>query len=838
MCTLVDTSRLSGHVSNRCCLVKGSWEPPARIPTRFVDVATACNVCFPYPVNAPGAFSCQVRARNSRLAQVGEVNSTRHWCKSMLSQPQRLIYYYLGFCVAKRVDDRRAVRLPMIPRVVFWPPSWGDLEEVAYDCGIPGVDWTVKISPTKLDDIKRLMFESRVQYLWVDCICIKQEDSAEKSGEIAKMFQYYKTAQACHILIDLPEVWDPQAIVDNLKFLDHILSHMGGAAMAAEAPSLSANAISRLNEWATATWRFPVQQSTVRSAAIDMGVLNCYSTCIRHVQALFHNEYFTRVWTFQEMILGKNVLMWAVDRNQISRIGELMTWMDLATDAKDKAYKLLAWIVKSRVLRTESVNAILGRIIEDQLTLDSLQLQVEGIGCARTDIINGGPHWWRENHKGISNVFSAVSITPRSCNPKNRADVFKGLLGIFSGLFNPDEIERDMSDDDIEKTSFNFFKQLSIKTELAWTKLAISSGERGEWDWIPVVENYSGPMTTDCFAGVVQLGRLKRKGQAKAEAVVGIKGTPRKYMNIRLKQEDAHTVFNFQLRGCNCGKKVRTKMFGKEPIPIHDQPREVLRDETGKILVQCATLLGSLIDPGGDIIDYRRKLLRSLRPYWKPSDPSAKPPAWEDRCVSGTPWQNPSLAFLRTHNMSMNYQLTAITNCESRLWNNSTAGLSCEVRVNCGCTIVAPFALIFEAITAVQGSSLGDVAAFGDDDNRITLSDGLGLVQIGDVGKTFNLVAFGGDVNAHTAIASSCRSTKINKAVVPTRPWPTGRVLVKEEFAHGILDQMRDYGYVETGGSGNLLISRSHKMDKYRIVGVCIDEYIHNEKGRQSVTIR
>jgi len=41
------------------------------------------------------------------------------------------------------------------------------------------------------------------------------------------------------------------------------------------------------------------------------------------------------------------------------------------------------------------------------------------------------------------------------------------LLGIFSGLFTPEEIDKQMSGDDIEKISFNFFKQLSTKTTYA-----------------------------------------------------------------------------------------------------------------------------------------------------------------------------------------------------------------------------------------------------------------------------------------------------------------------------------------------------------------------------------
>jgi hypothetical protein len=49
---------------------------------------------------------------------------------------------------------------------------------------------------------------------------------------------------------------------------------------------------------------------------------------------------------------------------------------------------------------------------------------------------------------------------------------------------------------------------------------------------------------------------------------------------------------------------------------------------------------------------------------------------------------------------------------------------------------------------------------------------------------------------------------------------------------------MRDYGYVPTGGSGNLLICRKRPMAQYKIIGVCIDESIKNKKGERVVTIR
>lgn len=146
-----------------------------------------------------------------------------------------------------------------------------------------------------------------------------------------------------------------------------------------------------------------MEASVVKSTAVDMGVLNCYSTCISRVKSLFENAYFTRVWTFQEMLLGKNITMYGINPQRISCIGELETWMDLASDSKDKAFKLQTWIDESRLVKSASVNAILRFIDDDCIDLDFLQTQVRGISSARTDIIAGGPYWWHENYKGVSN---------------------------------------------------------------------------------------------------------------------------------------------------------------------------------------------------------------------------------------------------------------------------------------------------------------------------------------------------------------------------------------------------------------------------------------------------
>ncbi|KAF3915103.1 hypothetical protein ABW20_dc0100284 [Dactylellina cionopaga] len=716
--------------------------------------------------------------------------------------------------------------------------TWSD-PRPAYQCGIEGVTWDLTIDQSKLRDIQRLLECGEagdvLPFMWVDCLCINQVDKSEKSNEIAKMYHYYRNARKCHILLDMETPWDPQKIIDDLQLVGHVITHMRGSAVTSES-KLTDFVTSSLVSWAEdAPWKFPLPKTTVRSAGIDPGLLNCYSTSTINVRSLFDKFYFTRVWTFEEMLLGKNITMWGVGKAKIASIGAFETWIDLATESADKAVRLVEWIRGSRVLIPVVLDTILGRIEDDIFHLQALQIQVSGISCARTDVISGGPGWWYDNHKGISNVFSAVSLTPRSCY--NREDIFRGLLGLFHGLFSPEEIKMVMAGGDMEKISFAFFKQLSIKTEHAWTRLAISSGEREGWDWIPVLANNPTAklLTSDVFAGVVNLGHLHRKeeGLAKSKAITGLDGTPREYMTIKLKKQD-NRGFRFYFKGCNCGKKIKTGFLKSEPIPTYDRAVEVARDETGRTLVHCAMVMGGVLDPGGDLVAYREQLLKKLQLDWRTSDPNAKPARWWNRCVSGTTWDNPGLQ-LRTHNLSMHYRMQDITECGSRLENPSTEDILAEVRVNCGCVLVGPFSWIFEALTSISGSSLGKTTAIQSKDDRIELRDGLGLVQVGDLGKAFKVVAFDGDYEANQSFSQVCRKTTIDENVIPKTPFPKGRALIPESYKHSML---RDYGYVPIPGAGNLLIFRGNPLGDYKVIGVCIDDTIISKKSLGSVTIK
>lgn len=75
------------------------------------------------------------------------------------------------------------------------------------------------------------------------------------------------------------------------------------------------------------------------------------------------------------MLLGKNLTMYGINPQRIFCIGELETWIDLATDCKDTAFKLQKWIDDSRLVKSTSVNTILRIIDDDGVDLDFLLMQ-------------------------------------------------------------------------------------------------------------------------------------------------------------------------------------------------------------------------------------------------------------------------------------------------------------------------------------------------------------------------------------------------------------------------------------------------------------------------------
>lgn len=107
-----------------------------------------------------------------------------------------------------------------------------------------------------------------IQYAWIDTCCINQDDIGEKQQEIGNMRKYYTNADSCAVLLSSTTAKDIGRFVEDIRLLAHKAVH---------------NPYRRLGHvWTLAS--------------------------IFHSN-LLTDEWFKRVWTIQEIILSRNVVV-------------------------------------------------------------------------------------------------------------------------------------------------------------------------------------------------------------------------------------------------------------------------------------------------------------------------------------------------------------------------------------------------------------------------------------------------------------------------------------------------------------------------------------------------
>ncbi len=148
--------------------------------------------------------------------------------------PLRLLRYDAG-TQSFGVMQPNAPGAPRVQSFDITSYTWGLKRKIPFKTKIDGVTWPLYLSKKKLRTIKKLMVQGGIEYLWADCVCINQCDDTEKAGEVPKMYEYYRSARKCHILLEIDEVWDPQKTVANLGFVGHVMSQTSGEAITSEA---------------------------------------------------------------------------------------------------------------------------------------------------------------------------------------------------------------------------------------------------------------------------------------------------------------------------------------------------------------------------------------------------------------------------------------------------------------------------------------------------------------------------------------------------------------------------------------------------------------------------
>ncbi|QDS71677.1 hypothetical protein FKW77_008031 [Venturia effusa] len=168
--------------------------------------------------------------------------------------------------------------------------AW-DGQEPTLEIGIQGM--CVKVTRNVYRIIQDLRLEQEMRYLWIDAVCIAQQDLHEKSLQVALMQHIYEEALSVTIWLDLEGMDDiAKAVVSAAEWMDAI----SWASLSDVSVSLMAHFVSQNPQ---VHWRAPTHR-------------------------LMAASWFSRIWVVQEAALAKTLFV-HLGRNSI------LLWDDLAT---------------------------------------------------------------------------------------------------------------------------------------------------------------------------------------------------------------------------------------------------------------------------------------------------------------------------------------------------------------------------------------------------------------------------------------------------------------------------------------------------------------------------
>lgn len=216
----------------------------------------------------------------------------------------------------------------------FWGPSGRDVPKFAIGGHEPVFDVFQNLY-TALHRILSLTDEGEYRWLWIDQICINQENKDEKKAQLLLMGEIYKRAHDVLVWLGdpVPGVLDVAGYLDQipdiLKKIERNVVRIGPNFL----PSVTAG--------------LPTDDDPVWAIIVD----------------ILNKEWYSRVWTLQEAVLGKrlvvyygsNILDWKFI-HRLYRVYGSAPYMPLRSlhDGEQMAYRSIEWIQSYRGLRAES----------------------------------------------------------------------------------------------------------------------------------------------------------------------------------------------------------------------------------------------------------------------------------------------------------------------------------------------------------------------------------------------------------------------------------------------------------------------------------------------------
>jgi len=150
-----------------------------------------------------------------------------------------------------------------------------------------GRRWSLNVSQNLDAALKHLRFEAEPRVLWVDAICINQEDLQERAQQVSLMGDIYRRAWQVVVWLG-PEENDSTCALDFVDTLNRVV---------------------QVNWW-DGTMRPAVGTETMSLWQEDHSI--SFSTMVREglaLSALLNRPWFQRVWIRQEIFLAKRAIV-------------------------------------------------------------------------------------------------------------------------------------------------------------------------------------------------------------------------------------------------------------------------------------------------------------------------------------------------------------------------------------------------------------------------------------------------------------------------------------------------------------------------------------------------
>ncbi|KAM0697998.1 hypothetical protein Q7P36_002852 [Cladosporium allicinum] len=173
--------------------------------------------------------------------------------------------------------------------------------------------YAIDIPQNAYDALVHLRFRNRPRLVWIDCLCINQNDAREKSHQVGILHKIYAQAHVVSWLKLSRDVDLQDASFFLSLFARLWIDEVRGNELCQSADKLGENVVLRLkshleSQSKALPHRYPLQNIT----------------------SIFTADYFERVWTAQEIILGKT---------NVCQVG-------------DELFSLATLVAASHVLRT------------------------------------------------------------------------------------------------------------------------------------------------------------------------------------------------------------------------------------------------------------------------------------------------------------------------------------------------------------------------------------------------------------------------------------------------------------------------------------------------------